>query len=64
MADRSAFLSRRRFLFAAGAGGVGAAAARRGKEETRASTPALNATRRTGYRRTAHIGNYYRTARF
>jgi len=64
MADRSAFLSRRRFLLAAGAGGVGAAAALQLRAPARASTPALNATRRTGYRRTAHIGNYYRTARF
>ncbi len=58
-------ISRRRFLFAAGAGGAAATvlvAARKdgaGKGAAKAKSPADGA----GYRLTEHISNYYRTTR-
>jgi len=57
--------SRRHFLLSAGAAAAaaGASATLAGRAALKSAPPSPQA-KRTGYRRTAHIGNYYRTAKF
>jgi hypothetical protein len=64
MSRRDISPSRRHFLFAAGSSAVGAAlAARAASAPLVPPTAAAAPAERPGYRRTAHVGNYYRTAR-
>jgi hypothetical protein len=61
----TADLKRRRFLFALGAGGVGATTtAVAAMPATPAAAPAISAgTADAGYRETQHVRDYYRTAK-
>ena len=64
MNDKNARLSRRKFLLTVGAGGAAGAAAlvaNRSPETTQANSGDKRATR--GYQTTAHVNNYYRTAK-
>lgn len=57
-------LSRRTFLLAAGAGTAATAAAIVGhKAPAREAAPDSGPSQTSGYRETAHVRNYYRTAR-
>lgn len=57
-------LSRRNFLFAAGAGGVTAAAALVATQSgKRVEKPAVAPETGKGYQVTEHVRNYYRTAK-
>ncbi len=63
--DTKSRLSRRNFLFAAGAGGAAAAAALASRVLPQQPAPSDGAKKRSaaGYRLTEHVRNYYRTAR-
>ncbi len=57
-------LSRRSFLFLAGAGGVAGAVAIKSRGSLdKTKTPAATKERGEAYRETAHIRNYYRTTK-
>lgn len=59
-------LKRRGFLLAAGAGGAGAVAAIAvgvGKDASPLAAPLATGEKTGGYEETAHVSNYYRTAR-
>ena len=64
-ADKSTDLKRRRFLFALGAGGAGAAVVATQPLVTAAADPAaaLATDSANGYRETQHIRDYYATTR-
>jgi len=62
MADRFISRSRRHFLLAAGA--AGAAAAAKFPAPKAAPVSAAQGTGPWRYRRTVHIGKYYRSAKF
>ncbi|HEX5094305.1 MAG TPA: formate dehydrogenase [Burkholderiales bacterium] len=63
MSQKDAKLSRRNFLLSVGAGGAATAAAVvAGKKAAPAQSAAAVAAKR-GYQETAHINNYYRTAK-
>jgi len=63
MSERAKRLSRRNFLFAAGAGGVATAAAIVAKNSS-SPQPADKSNRDTrGYQASEHVNNYYRTTK-
>lgn len=65
MSETKTRLSRRNFLFTVGAGGAAGAAAMVAKT-TPPAQPAANAGDRRsgkGYQASAHVNNYYRTAK-
>ena len=62
MSQKDAKLSRRNFLLSVGAGGAATAAAvMAGKKAAPTRSAAAEAKR--GYQETAHVNNYYRTAK-
>ncbi len=63
--DTKSRLSRRNFLFAAGAGGAAAAAALASKILPQQAAPSDGANKRraAGYRLSEHVRSYYRTAK-
>lgn len=63
--DTKSRLSRRNFLFAAGAGGAAAAAALASKVLPQQAVPSdgANKGRAAGYRLSEHVRDYYRTAK-
>lgn len=64
MSERAKRLSRRNFLFAAGAGGVATAAAIVAKNPSSSPQPADKSKRDTrGYQSSEHVNNYYRTTK-
>jgi hypothetical protein len=64
MSNRTARLSRRNFLLAASAGGAATAAAIVASKRVPAPADAGDTKRVTsGYQESAHIRNYYRTAK-
>jgi hypothetical protein len=64
MSQQKSILSRRKFLLTVGAGGVATAAATVATTNTQQqSTRAKDKRATAGYRETAHIRNYYRTAK-
>ena len=63
---RTTDLKRRRFLFTLGAGGAGAAVAAAGTLPAAAAAQIATAPatdEESGYRETAHVRDYYRTAK-
>ena len=62
MSDQKARLSRRGFLLTLGAGGAATAAAVATRNAQQA-TNKKNARKSRGYQESAHIRNYYRTAK-
>ena len=63
MSERVKRLSRRKFLLAAGAGGVATAAAIVGKNSAPSQSSDKNKRATRGYHASEHINNYYRTAK-
>jgi hypothetical protein len=64
MSGRTQRLSRRNFLTTLGAGGAATAAAIVASKSPSSKPPAATDKRATrGYRATAHVSNYYRTAK-
>lgn len=64
MSEKKTVLSRRNFLLTMGAGGATAAAALVGQQAAPDGAVAKDDKRATqGYRQTAHVDNYYRTAK-
>ncbi len=64
MSQKNAKLSRRNFLLSVGAGGVaGAAAIVGGKQALQGSSTEGDKRKSRGYQETAHVNNYYRTAK-
>lgn len=64
MKDAQPKISRRRFLFAAGAGSAATAAALIPKTETQpAATSSSTTEPQSGYQLTEHVRKYYRTTR-
>ena len=64
MSEKKSILSRRNFLLTMGAGGVATAAATVATSKTQQQSKQQGDKRATaGYRETAHIRNYYRTAK-
>ncbi|MHB8666634.1 MAG: twin-arginine translocation signal domain-containing protein [Burkholderiales bacterium] len=65
MSESTSKLSRRNFLLAVGAGGAAGAAAIAAKAVPQAQPVAVRDQKRStaGYRTSAHIRNYYRTAK-
>ena len=64
MTEKKARLSRRNFLLTMGAGGAATAAAIVAKNSAPAPTPSGKDKRATrGYQASAHVNNYYRTAK-
>ena len=64
MNENKTKLGRRNFLIALGAGGAAWAAALAGKTAPRAQPASAQVKRRSkGYEATAHVRNYYRTAK-
>lgn len=63
MSERTPRLSRRNFLLSVGAGGTAAAAAIVAKTPPTDSTPAAAKLGSGGYQESAHVRNYYRTAK-
>ena len=64
MVQKNAKLSRRNFLLTVGAGGAATAAAVvAGGKALRATTEASGKRGSRGYQETAHVNNYYRTAK-
>jgi hypothetical protein len=64
MKTSKAKLSRRQFLFAAGAGGAATAAAIVARKDSDGAAPQEKALEsKKGYQLTEHVRNYYRTAK-
>lgn len=64
MSQKNAKLSRRNFLLSVGAGGVATAAAVvAGRKAGEAPAGADGKRNARGYHETAHVNNYYRTAK-
>ena len=65
MSENKSKLSRRNFLLAVGASGAAGIAAFAAKTESQAQPPAASADKRrtAGYQASAHVRNYYRTAK-
>lgn len=64
MSQKKPILSRRNFLLTVGAGGAATAAAVISKQAPEATPVSTNDKRATkGYQETAHVNNYYRTAK-
>jgi hypothetical protein len=66
VSQKNSKLSRRHFLLTVGAGGAATAAVIAGqrKAETPSPSPSTDAKRASrGYQETAHVANYYRTAK-
>ena len=64
MSDRTQRLSRRNFLLTLGAGGAATAAAVVASKSPSSKAPASTDKRATrGYQASAHVSNYYRTAK-
>jgi len=63
MSERTTRLSRRNFLLAVGAGGAATAAAIVAKNTPPAAAPDKSRRATRGYQESAHIRNYYRTAK-
>ncbi|TMH31608.1 MAG: twin-arginine translocation signal domain-containing protein [Betaproteobacteria bacterium] len=64
MSDRTQRLSRRNFLLTLGAGGAATAAAVVASKSPSSKPPAATDKRATrGYQASAHVTNYYRTAK-
>ena len=63
MSQKKAILSRRNFLLTVGAGGVATAAAVATNKSQQNSTRAKDKRSTAGYTESAHIRNYYRTAK-
>ncbi len=63
MSERTTRLSRRNFLLAVGAGGAATAAAIVAKNAPPAAAPDKSKRATRGYQESAHIRNYYRTAK-
>ena len=64
MVQKNAKLSRRNFLLSVGAGGAATAAAVvAGRQVSKAAPGATGGQGKRGYQETAHVNNYYRTAK-
>lgn len=63
MSQKNAKLSRRNFLLSVGAGGVATAAAVVAGKKAAPTQGAAPASAKRGYQETAHVNNYYRTAK-
>ncbi len=63
MSAQSKRLSRRNFLLTLGAGGAATAAAIVAKNAPQGTTPDKSKRAGSGYQESAHIRNYYRTAK-
>jgi len=64
MSERTKRLSRRNFLLTVGAGGAASAAAIVASKSPSSKPPAATDKRATrGYQASAHVSNYYRTAK-
>ncbi len=63
MTQKDAKLSRRNFLLTVGAGGAATAAAVATGRKTQGTPTAKAADGKRGYHETAHVNNYYRTAK-
>jgi hypothetical protein len=66
MSDRNSRFSRRNFLLTLGTGGAATAAAviaKAGPEPQAAASNAAGRNATRGYRETAHVSRYYRTAK-
>lgn len=63
MSERTTRLSRRNFLLTLGAGGAAAAAAIANRNALQTGTPDKAKRTSGGYQESAHIRNYYRTAK-
>ena len=63
MTQKNAKLSRRNFLLSVGAGGAATAAAVVAGKKMQGAPTATAADGKRGYHETAHIHNYYRTAK-
>ena len=63
MTQKNAKLSRRNFLLSVGAGGAATAAAVVAGKKMQDTPAATAADGKRGYHETAHINNYYRTAK-
>jgi hypothetical protein len=61
--QKNAKLSRRNFLLTVGAGGAATAAAVVTGQKTTQGTPTAATQGKRGYHETAHVNNYYRTAK-
>lgn len=63
MSQKNAKLSRRNFLLTVGAGGAATAAAVVTGKKAAPSTSSVAGHDKRGYHETAHVNNYYRTAK-
>ena len=63
MSERNRRLSRRNFLLTLGAGGAATAAAVATRNAPQNATPEKSKRQSSGYQESAHIRNYYRTAK-
>ena len=63
MSERIKRLSRRNFLITLGAGGAATAAAIVAKNASQPAAPGKSKRATSGYQESAHIRNYYRTAK-
>jgi len=63
MSERTTRLSRRNFLLTLGAGGAAAAAAVATRNAPQTAAPEKSKRQSSGYQESAHIRNYYRTAK-
>lgn len=63
MSQKKAVLSRRNFLLSVGAGGAATAAAIVGRNAAQPAAGGKDKRATSGYRASAHVGNYYRTAK-
>lgn len=63
MSERTQRLSRRNFLLTLGAGGTAAAATLVAKKSQPAAAPEKSKRGTSGYQESAHVRNYYRTAK-
>ncbi|MDH4093710.1 MAG: formate dehydrogenase [Betaproteobacteria bacterium] len=63
MSQKNAKLSRRNFLLTVGAGGAATAAAVVAGKKAAPTTSQVAGHDKRGYHETAHVNNYYRTAK-
>lgn len=63
MSERNRRLSRRNFLLTLGAGGAATAAAVATRNAPQTATAEKSKRQSSGYQESAHIRNYYRTAK-